>query len=59
LWRQERGQGSIEYLLVIATVVVVMVGLMTVDFAAIMPQIVGLICPAVDTAAAADSCLEP
>ncbi len=61
LWRLERGQGSIEYLLVIATVVVVIVGALTIGFAAIMPQVAGLLCPAVDTASAvaADSCLEP
>ncbi len=59
--RQERGQGSIEYLLVVATVVVLVVGAMTVGFAALMPQVAGLVCPAVDTASAAapNSCLGP
>ena len=59
--RQERGQGSLEYLLVVATVVVVIVGALTVGLAALTPQIAGLVCPAVDTASAAapDSCLGP
>ena len=61
LWRQERGQGSLEYLLVVATVVVIIVGGLTVGFAALMPQIAGLLCPAVDTAIATapNSCLGP
>ena len=61
MWRQERGQGGVEYLLVVATVVVIIVGAMTVGFAALLPQIAGLLCPAVDTASAAapNSCLVP
>ena len=61
LWRQERGLGSIEYLLVIAAVVVVMVAILNFGFAALMPQVGGMLCPAVDTASAAapDSCLGP
>ena len=60
--RQERGQGSIEYLLVVATLVVLIVGGLTVGSAALMPQVAGLLCPAVDTAnaaAAPGSCLGP
>lgn len=61
LWRQERGQSGLEYLLVVATVVVVIVGALTVGFAALVPQIAGLVCPAVDTAIATapNSCLGP
>ena len=61
LWRQERGLGSIEYLLVIAAVVVVMVAILNFGFGALMPQVAGMLCPAVDTASAAapDSCLRP
>ena len=61
LWRQERGQGSIEYLLVVATVVVIIVGALSIGFEALVPQVAGLLCPAVDTAsaAAANSCLVP
>ena len=60
-WRQEQGQGGIEYLLVVATVVVVIVGALTVGFAALLPQIAGLVCPAVDTAIATapNTCLGP
>ena len=59
--RQQQGQGSVEYLLVVATVVVIIVGAMAVGFAAILPQVAGLVCPAVDTASAAapNSCLGP
>ena len=59
LWRQEQGQGSVEYLLVVATVVVLIVGVLAVGFAALLPQVAGLVCPAVDTASAvaANSCL--
>ncbi len=62
LWWQERGQGSIEYLLVVGTVVVLIVGGLSVGFAARVPHIAGLLCPAVDTAnaaVAAGSCLGP
>ncbi len=57
--RQERGQASVEYLLVVGTVVVVIVGAMAIGFAALVPQVAGLVCPAVDTASAAapNSCL--
>ncbi len=60
-WRQQRGQGGVEYLLVVATGVVIIVGAMAGGFAALLPQVAGLVCPAVDTASAAapNSCLGP
>ena len=60
-WRQARGQAGLEYLLVVATVVVVIVGALTIGFATLLPRIAGQACPAVDTAIATapDSCLGP
>ena len=59
--RQEQGFGTMEYLLVVATAVVIIVGAMTIGFKAMMPQMAGQVCPAVDTASpvAPDSCLVP
>ena len=57
LLRQEQGQTGIEYLLVVGAVVVAFV----IGFQALMPEVfrnvVGVICPSVDTAAAGSSCL--
>ena len=47
LFRQERGQASFEYVLVLATAVVVGV-LMLTGFPLIMPQVAELLCPTVD-----------
>ena len=57
LLRQQEGQMGIEYLLVAGTVVVAFV----IGFQALMPEVVrnvvAIICPSVDTAAAGNSCL--
>ena len=62
-FRREQGQAGIEYLLVVGAVVVVMVTAMIIGFATLVPQIVGLACPSVDTAvdpaATVGSCLGP
>ena len=60
-FRQERGQNSIEYLLVVGTVAVVMLGAMIFGFQAFLPQVVGSLCSSVDTAdpaATTGSCLK-
>lgn len=63
LWVDERGQDSFESLLVAGLVVVAVVGILLTAFALFLPQIVGLACPSVDTAASpaatAGSCLVP
>jgi len=51
LAREERAQNTFEYLLVIGAVVVAMVGAMIVGFELLLPQVAGLVCPSVDTAA--------
>ena len=49
-FRQEQGQNTIEYLLVVGTVVVVMLGAMIFGFQAFLPGVLGSLCPSVDTA---------
>jgi len=51
LLREERAQNTFEYVLVIGAVVVAMVGAMIVGFKLLLPEIAGLVCPSVDTAA--------
>jgi len=51
LVREERAQNAFEYLLIIGAVVVAMVGAMIVGFKLLLPEIAGLVCPSVDTAA--------
>jgi len=51
LLRGERAQNTFEYLLVIGAVVVAMVGAMIVGFKLLLPEVAGLVCPSVDTAA--------
>ena len=48
---QERAQNTFEYLLVVGAVVVAMVAAMIVGFELLLPQVAGLVCPSVDTAA--------
>ena len=47
----ERAQNTFEYLLVAGAVVVAMAGAMIVGFELLLPQVAGLVCPSVDTAA--------
>ena len=58
LLRQQLGQSAIEYILVVGVVGVVIIGIMIVGFSALVPQFAGLLCPSVDTAGTAASCLE-
>lgn len=51
LLRGETAQEAFEYLLVIGAVVVVMAAAIIAGLALLLPEIVGLVCPAVDTAA--------
>jgi hypothetical protein len=61
--REERAQNTFEYLLVIGAVVVAMVAALVVGFELLLPQVAGLVCPSVDTAAdpiaIIGSCLGP
>ncbi len=58
LLRQQQGQSTIEYVLVVGAVGVVIAGILMVGFGALVPQFAGLMCSSVDTASAAASCLE-
>ena len=51
LLADRRAQDTFEYLLVIGTVVVGMAAAIIAGFTLLLPEIVGLLCPAVDTAA--------
>ena len=51
LLREERAQNTFEYILVFGAVAVAMVGAMIVGFELLLPQVAGLVCPSVDTAA--------
>jgi Flp pilus assembly pilin Flp len=51
LLRGERAQNTFEYMLVFGAVAVAMVGAMIVGFKLLLPEIAGLVCPSVDTAA--------
>ena len=51
LARDQRAQNTFEYLLVIGAVVVAMVAAMIAGFELLLPQVAGLVCPSVDTAA--------
>jgi hypothetical protein len=61
--RGDEAVDGFEHLLVVGTVVVVLVGGLILGFEQILPQVVGLACPAIDTAstpaATAGSCLVP
>ena len=61
--REERAQNTFEYLLVIGAVVVAMVAALILGFELLLPQVAGLVCPSVDTAAdpiaIIGSCLGP
>ena len=58
LLRQQRGQSAIEYVLVVGTVGVIIVGILILGVSVLVPQFAGLLCPSVDTANTAASCLE-
>jgi hypothetical protein len=51
LLRGERAQNTFEYLLVVGAVVVAAVAAMIAGFELLLPQVAGLVCPSVDTAA--------
>jgi hypothetical protein len=63
LLADERAQDTFEYLLVVGAVVVAMAAALIAGFALLLPEVVGLVCPAVDTAAnpvaTFKSCLGP
>jgi hypothetical protein len=60
---EERAQNTFEYLLVVGAVVVAMVAALILGFELLLPQVAGLVCPSVDTAAdpiaIIGSCLGP
>ena len=62
-FRQEQGQGGIEYFLVVGAVVVAMLIAAISGGKAVVPQVLGSLCPSVDTAAdpaaTTGSCLVP
>lgn len=51
LFKDQLAQNTIEYLLVLGVLVVGLVGVLLTGFPGILHQVLGLICPAVDTAA--------
>jgi len=56
----ENAQDSLEYLMVIGAVVVVMMAFLIAGFYGLVPDVVGWVCPSVDTAdplASLGSCL--
>jgi hypothetical protein len=61
--REERAQNTFEYLMVVGAVVVAMVAALILGFELLLPQVAGLVCPSVDTAAdpiaIIGSCLGP
>ena len=57
LLRTEQGLTTIEYVLVIS--VAVALSAMVLGFTGITPQILGLVCPSVDTAAMSGNCVGP
>ena len=58
LLRQQQGQNTTEYVLVVG-VGVVIAGILLVGFGVMVSQFAGLMCSSVDTASVAASCLEP
>ena len=59
LLRQQQGQSAIEYVLVVGTVGVIIVGILMLGVSVLVPQFAGLLCASVDTANTAASCLGP
>lgn len=63
LLADERAQDTFEYLLVVGAIVVAMAAALIAGLALLLPEVVGLVCPAVDTAASPvatfKSCLGP
>ena len=58
LLRQQQGQSTIEYVLVVGLVGVVIAAILLVGFGVIVNQFAGLMCSSVDTASIEPSCLE-
>ena len=58
LLRQQQGQSTIEYVLVVGAVGVVIAAIFLVGFGVIVSQFAGVMCSSVDTASAAADCLE-
>ena len=58
LFRQEQGQASFEYVLLLGLVAVIAV-IMLSTFALLGPVVIELLCPAVDTAPTPESCVGP
>jgi hypothetical protein len=50
LLRHEQAQDTFEYLLVLGAVMVVIVAGLFIGFQTLLPEVVGWICPSVDTA---------
>ena len=49
--KAERGQNSLEYLMVAGAIAVVMASLLILGFSLLLPEVLGYVCPSVDTAA--------
>jgi hypothetical protein len=46
----KRAQNSLEYLMVAGVIVVVIVSLLILGFSTLLPEVLGHVCPSVDTA---------
>ena len=56
---KQLGQSTLEYILVVGVVGVVIIGILTVGFGAVVPQVARMMCGSVDTAStSAPNCLE-
>ena len=55
---QEQGEAGMEYVLVLG-VVAGLALIMITGFSVLVPQVVEILCPAVDTAQSAVSCMDP
>ena len=49
--KEERGQNTLEYLMVVGAIAVVIASLLILGFSTLLPQVLGYVCPSVDTAA--------
>ena len=49
--RGEQGQNSFEYVLVVGAIVVALASLLILGFSLLLPEVLGLLCPSVDTSA--------
>ncbi|MBM3926538.1 MAG: hypothetical protein FJ320_11280 [SAR202 cluster bacterium] len=48
--KEKLGQNSLEYLMVVGAIAVVLAGLLILGFSTLLPEVLGYLCPSVDTA---------